>query len=131
MNTDKLIYLIFILIVLIDIVLVILQEKQTGWKTISAVFRRWYHEYPLITFMVGILWLGHFPGWLPMGWLPYTVSLIIFISLSVIYLLWCIWNNLCKNAGEKYSRIYDVFAKHWYIPMILGGIIGNLWKIKG
>ncbi len=126
--TEIFIYIAFGLIVAFDVVAVILQNKREskkiGLTTITSVFRRWFKTRPLVPFMIGGVFIGHFGVYQWNGLLIKKASLIVFLSLSGLFLAWNIIEMLKKNK----SRLYDLMLKVWLLPMTLGTLVGSFWK---
>ena len=113
--TSIFIYVIFGIIVLYDIAMVIYKKEF-----ITTVFRKWYREKPIVPYMVGVVFIGHFQA------LVNVSNVCLFIILSAIYLVWCI---IMSGTNIKWTRgWYVVHQKYFFIPMILGAIIGTMWR---
>ena len=113
--TTLFIILIFAIVVIYDIYLLIAKKQ-----VITAVFRKWYKEKPIVPYMVGIVFIGHFQTLVNISNVP------LFIILSAIYLLWCI---IMTGTNLQWSRkFYNLNCKIFLIPMALGTIVGTLWR---
>jgi len=126
--TLNFIYIVFGIIVIYDIIAVIIQNKKAGkklgWVTITSIFRRWYKEKPLIPYMIGVIFIGHFGMYEWNKLLLPKASIIIFIILASISGIWFIIEMIRK----KKSKLYKIMADFWLFPMTLGALVGSLWK---
>nr|BDD44670.1 hypothetical protein 1 [Legionellales bacterium] len=125
--TVNLIYAVFGLICVYDIIAVIIQNKKSGKKfgvvTITSVFRRWYKGV-IVPFMVGGIFLGHFGIYKWNNLLERKTSIIVFLVLSGVFLVWYIIERIRKNK----SKFYKVCCDFWPLPMTMGIIAGSFWK---
>lgn len=129
--TEIFIYVTFGIIVIYDIIAVIAQQKYNGKKiglvTITSVFRGWYNRVPLVPYMVGGVFLGHFGFYRWNTLLPVNVSLWVFIIVSLIIITWCIVNMVRGYKGKAVSKLYKVFS-FFPVSMTTGLIIGSFWR---
>jgi len=122
----KLITLIFIwsvfgIIVLFDVFLLV-----TKRATITSVFRKWYKEFPLVPYMVGGAFIGHFGVYLWNNLLPLNISLWFFIIVSLIIMIYYI---VMYASKLKWSRkFFTVCCRFFFIPMAIGTLIGSFWR---
>ena len=115
MNAEIFIYIIFGIIVVYDILLGVFKKDY-----ITTVFRKWYTSKPIVPFMVGVVFIGHFQTLVEVSCMP------IFLAMSILYLAWWLIMSLTSiNIGRKF---YDINCKYFFIPMVLGTIAGIFWR---
>lgn len=129
MLTIYFIFIAFGLIVIYDIIAVIIQNKKLGiklgWKTITSVFRRWYDSRPLVAFMTSGIFIGHFYLYQFNKIFSVNISLWIFISLSVLFMIW----QIIEMIRKEKSKIFKIMCgKMAFIPIVLGALIGSFWR---
>jgi hypothetical protein len=113
--TTGFIIIIFSVIVIYDIIVAV-----TKRETITAVFRKWYSSKPIVPYMVGVVFIGHFQQLVPVKGIPF------FITFSAVYMLWCI---IMSGTNINWSRkFYNLNCKYFYIPMAIGTIVGSFWR---
>lgn len=126
--TLNFIYLIVFIIIVYDIIAKIIQHKKEGIKlglvTITSVFRKWFKEKPLVPFMLGGVFIGHFGVYEWNNILPDKISIIVFLILSGLMSIYFIIEMLIKQKG----KFYNLMCRFWFIPMIIGILIGSFWR---
>lgn len=117
MITKYFIIAVFLIIVIYDIWALV---KKKG--TITGWFRHWYKQLPIIPYLVGFIFIGHFTLFIDFLFLNIYIRYIIFILISSIILAWTIINKLRTE-----TKLFKLFCKHWYIPMGIGSVLGCMW----
>ena len=114
--TSIFIYVTFGLIIIVDIILL-----ATKKKTISQIFKKWYKEFPLVPYLVGVIFLGHFQTIIKGD----CIALVIIASLIFIT-----WSFIMYFTKLNFTRkTYNLMAKYFFIPMSIGAIIGSFWRV--
>ena len=121
--------IIFFLAIAIFDVIQLIRKK----RTITSWFRQFYGVYnktgykkaiPIIPYAVGAVFIGHFSLWIDFSFIPFTICLILFISISVLYIVY----NLKELIYKSENKFWLFQKKHFWFPMLLGSIIGCLWR---
>lgn len=122
--TTIFIIIMFAMFIVFDVI-VLVKNKQT----ITSVMRKWYKTMPLVPFMFGGLFIGHFG--LANIWtipLPKLLSIGIFIGLAVSYMIYCIVQRIRDAKKIQTGKVWQVSKKIFLLPMILGSIVGWFWS---
>jgi len=120
--TELFIYIAFGLIVGYDVFAVIWQTKKEGKYgivTITSVMRRWYKK-PLVAFMIGGVFVGHFYLYQYNPFFSEKTSLFVFLGLAISFLIYTL---TCQK-----TKIYSIMSKLAFIPLGVGAIVGSFWK---
>lgn len=92
----------------------------TKRQTISAVFKKWYTSKPIVPYMVGVVFIGHFQT------LVEVSDITLFIMLSCLYLCWYLIMDLTDIPWSR--KFYNLNCKYFFIPMVSGAVIGSFWR---
>jgi hypothetical protein len=87
----------------------------TKKQTITSVFKKWYKEKPFVPYAVGGLFIGHFQTLINVKCIPF------FIIFTCLFFAWTFFI-------KRPIKVYDIMCKYFYIPMIIGVIVGSFWR---
>lgn len=121
--TTVFIIFMFVVFILFDIIVLL-----GGKRTITSVMRKWYKTMPLVPFIFGVLFIGHFG--LANLWpvlIPKTLSIVVFILFSLTYCIWVIVNRVDDINGHPEGKFWALNKKIFLIPMALGSLAGWFW----
>jgi hypothetical protein len=131
--TELFIYIIFFGVVIYDIIAVIYAAKKgpdnkLGLVTITSIFRKWFKSKPIVPYMIGLIFIGHFGVYEWNNILPIKASLIFFIILAVLSGAWFIVEIIRTKLKKSNSKLYNLLCRVWPVAMIMGIIVGSFWR---
>lgn len=130
--TLNFIFVVFGITVIFDIIAVIIQNKKEGkklgWVTITSIFRRWFKEKPLVPFMIGGVFIGHFGVYEWNKLLVEKTSIIIFLILASLITVWFIIEMILTKLKKDNSKVYLICCRLWPMPMTAGILVGSFWQ---
>lgn len=123
---------IFILVMIIAFMIydVVILIKKGSRFTLTYVLRKWYRLLPILPFGFALVFIGHvgLSGHYPILFMPRVVSNLLAIIFVSIYSIWIIINRVKIVNGKPVGKFYLINCRFFFIPMIIGSLIGWLWR---
>lgn len=123
MNTFIFIVVTFAIIAVVDIYLF-----KSGKRTITSWFRQWFKTVPLIPYVIGVIFIGHFGVYEWNKLLSEQVSLRVFQVIAVLSVSYFVVEMILERIKKKTSKFYDIMCDFWPLPMTIGVIVGSFWR---